>query len=117
MDMNSFIDLFVIIAGMYVIYHTIVMYRTGEIRQNGLISKGIDLRKAPDPAGYIKFMTPWNLFVGTAVMICGAVSMYTSRVGKWQALQSISIMAVLALIICYAAIAIYAQKKYLQKRN
>lgn len=115
MDIYSFVDYFIIIAGGYLIYLTIQMRRTGEIRQNGLLSKGIDLNKAPDPAGFIRVMTPWYFSFGTAIIVCGILSVYINRFGGPQVIAVASYMVMFVFVVVFAYISVKAQNKYLKR--
>lgn len=114
MNMYSIIDLLVVAAGIYLIYIAVQMKRTGEVRQNGLISKGIDLKKAPDSAGYVRVMAPWNFALGIGVVLCGAASMYAERTGGGGILTLAASGAALVLIIVFGVVSMRAQKKYLE---
>lgn len=115
MDIYSLVDYFVVFAGAYMIYLTIQMKRTGEIRQNGLLSKNIDLNKAPDPAGFIRVMTPWYLIFGAAIALSGAVSIYIDRYNGPKVVSMVTYLVMFAAVIVFAYVLMRAQKKYLQK--
>lgn len=115
MDIYSFVDYFVVFAGVYLIYLTVQMKRSGEIRQNGLLSRSIDLNKAPDPAGFIRVMTPWYLIFGVAIALSGAVSIYIDRYDGPKIVSMVTYLVMFVAVVIFAYVSMRAQKKYLQK--
>lgn len=114
MDVYTLVDYFVIAAGIYLIYLAVQMKRTGEIRQNGMLSKGIDLNKAHDPAGFIRVMVPWDFLFGTGLALSGGISVYISRFGGPAGVSSVIYAVMFAFTVLFAVVSAKAQNKYLK---
>ena len=114
MDMNLLLDIIEILAGVYLCFLALRMKKTGVVSDNGLVSKGLDIKKAPDPQGYIKAMFPWNILLGVLLIACGVFSRYSTATGKLVGLQVASIIIAVITILVYAFCSMRAQKKYLE---
>lgn len=69
--MFSIIDLIIAAGGIYVIYLYVDMKKTGTIRENMLLPKGLNVKRCKDPAGYIRTAAPKQLILGIIVLACG----------------------------------------------
>lgn len=114
MDYNSLLDLIEIGAGVYLLYLAIKMKRTGEIVDNGLITKGLDLNKAPDPQGYIDFMFPWNIGMGVLFVLCGMVSRLLAGKELYNTAITVSMVVCAICVVAYGYVTMKAQQKYLK---
>lgn len=100
MDTNSLyalMDAAIALGGLYVICLTVRMMKTGVLKQNGLTSKNIDIKKCKDTAGYIKFIGPKQLAFGVLALGCGIIGLvhdYTGAVGAYVYLVFILLMVV-----------------------
>lgn len=116
MDTNSIyslMDAAILIGGLYVIYLTVKMMKTGELKQNGLMSKDVDIKKCKDPDGYIKFIGPKQMLFGALAIFCGVVGLihdYTGAIGAYMYLVFILLMVV--YVVYYAAQSKKAMKMF-----
>ncbi len=95
----SLIDLAITAGGVYVIFATLMMMKTGVLKQNGLMPGNTDIKKCKDTAGYIKFIGPKQLGFGILLVLCGGVGLiqdYTDLLGG--SVYLISMLLVLAYI-------------------
>lgn len=113
-NMLGFLDFIAIGAGLYMIYVAVQMKRTGKVTDNGLISKGLELDKAPDMKSYIEIMYKWNIFLGILLVLNGAISFYSSSVKQIIVIQSISTVITVVLLAIYGVVSMKAQNKYLK---
>lgn len=106
MNSNSFyilIDGLIAAGGLYIIYLSSTMMKTGVLKQNGLMSKNVDVKKCKDVAGYIKFIGMKQLAFGILALVMGLIGLvhdYTGIVGTYVYLACIFI--VVAYIIYYS---------------
>ena len=113
MDYEFLLDIVQIIAGGYLIYVALRMKQTNEVFHNALMSKTLDLNKAPDPQGYIKTIFPVNIIAGSILLICGIVSRVTVNSDNYRSIVSVTMFLVAACIIFYGYFLMWAQKKFL----
>lgn len=114
-DLNMLMDVILIFAGGYMIFNAIMMKKNGSVMNNGMISKGLDLNKAPDPMGYIKCMFPVDLIAGALFIICGVVSRVADKMGFYDAVSNPLLIVIIVVMIAFAYISVKAQNKYLKK--
>lgn len=115
MDYDLLLDLAEILAGGYLIFIAIRMHQTQTITENALISKGLDLNKAPDPKNYIKVMVPWNIFAGAVLFLCGAVSRLTTDFENYKLITTVIMFISALCIIVYGYVLMKAQNSYLKQ--
>ncbi len=113
---NLFLDLLVIAAGLFMLYSAAMMKIKGEI-QSSLISRNIDLSKAPDKEGYIRIMFVPNLCMGLAMILCGACTSVLPKLGVSlpEKADTWVFFGALIVIVLYGLISMNAQNKYLRK--
>ena len=112
---NMFLDVIVIIAGAFLIYSALAMKFKGEIK-NSLISRNIDLSKAPDREAYIRVMFLPNIVMGFLLILSGCVTTLLPGLGielPSGAGTGVFITA-LAAVVIYGMISMNAQNKYLR---
>ncbi|MDE6951809.1 MAG: hypothetical protein K2P64_12980 [Lachnospiraceae bacterium] len=108
----SFMDIIIMLGGVYLIYASVQMKRTGEI-SSAIVGKGYDPKKAKDPKGFIEYMYLKSILMGVLVIASG-VSNYLND--KYWNIPSFSLIVCgifFALIVVYGKITVDAQKKYL----
>lgn len=114
MNYDSLLDVIEILAGAYLVFLAVKMKQTGDISHNGLISRGLDLNKAPDPQGYITVMYPWNIAMGLVLLICGIVSRALAGTDYYSLVVTVTMFAAALAIALYGYVSIRTQKRYLQ---
>lgn len=110
----SAVSFLIFAIGVYVIVMDIKMKNTGTI-PNGLINNKVNLDRAKDIPGFIKYMFVRNLVFGILICICSALLILND-----YGYMTINVYVQLALHILYIAGIIYyarviykAQQKYL----
>lgn len=111
-DAFGFMDLLIVFCGIYLIYISVQMKRTGEI-SSALLGKGYDPKKAKDPKGYIDYMYPKSIVMGLAVMLSGGLNYLNDRYWDIPNLNLIVCAVFFVLIVIFTKIMMDAQKKYL----
>ncbi|MCC8067970.1 MAG: hypothetical protein LIO94_12855 [Clostridiales bacterium] len=107
----TLIDLFVIGCGIYTVVQYILMVRTGELRQNMLLPKDIQIGKCKDTKGFIKAIGVKQLAFGIVATICGIVGLVQDVMNIYNVYVYMTTM-VLFLVFCvwYA----YGSKKAIE---
>lgn len=108
----GFMDILIVFCGIYLIYTSVQMKRTGEI-SSAIVGKGYDPKKAKDPKGYIDYMYPKTIIMGVAVILSGGLNYLNDRYWEIPNFNLIVCAVFLLLIILFSKITIDAQKKYL----
>ena len=75
-SMFAFMDLLVIVAGIYVLYSFYLLKFKKEIKQGVLIPKDVNPKSCKDLEGYIGYMGPKTLVLGLAAIASGGVGLY-----------------------------------------
>lgn len=114
MDYTGLLDFVEIAVGLYVIYLAYVMKKTGKLTNNALISKNLDLSKAPDPQGYINATFIPDIISGVVLVLCGIASRATYGTSFYDDMQVITMVASLIIIFAFGFTIIRSQKKYLE---
>lgn len=117
--MNSsfgFMDILIILSGAYLIYMAIQMKRTGEVTNNAMIGKNVDVKKAKDPKGYIEYMYPRAIIVGILIVISGILDYLNETYWAIPYFPVGVCIVFLIVIIIYGKISMDAQKKYLSPK-
>lgn len=117
MDYDAILDYVEIFAGLYIIYTAIKMKTTGSVVHNALMSKNLDINKAPDPAGYIKCTVPLNFVFGGIFIICGVVSRAFVGVPYYSTVVNATMFLCAGAIMLYGYFIMRAQKEYLMPRD
>lgn len=110
--MFSFLDLIILISGIYVLYAFYLLKFKGEIKESLLLPKGLSAKNCKDKAAYIAEVSPKLLLFGIAITICGALGIAEDQ---WQFLGNyyLIVMAVfLAIIVWFGIVISKAAKKY-----
>lgn len=74
-SMFSIIDIIVVACGIYALYLYIEMKRTGKIKENMLLPKGLNVKKCKDTAGFIQSIGMQQLILGITAIICGGAGL------------------------------------------
>ncbi len=114
-NLDSFLDIITLFAGVYLIYSAIIMKVKGEVA-SGFLGKNIDWKHVSkeNKAAYIKVMIPANIIMGIVMMAMGLVFIFGDKLGLNG--TGISIIIAVALLICiaYGVIIMNFQNKYLR---
>lgn len=107
------LTLFLFAAGVYLLVNTVKMKNTGTIPQ-ALINNKINLERAKDIPGYIKFMYPRGIAMGIALSLFSALSIYNEFSGTVNVyILFVARIGYAAALIYYSVISVKAQNKYL----
>lgn len=115
-SMFSLMDLLILFMGVYVLYLSMKMKRTGKLEENMLMSKNVKINKCRDVNGYIAFMYPRQMLMGSVVVLCGAVGLiqdYTTLFGAHAyAVYMVVMVLILAGLAWYSLQSKKAQKEF-----
>lgn len=114
MDYTMMLDFVEIVIGAYVIFLAYQMKTTGKLTNNALISKNVDLNKAPDPAGYINATFIPDIICGAVLVLCGIASRATEGTAAYDNVQIITMVLSVVIIFSFGYVIIKAQRKYLE---
>lgn len=109
----GFMDLLIIFSGVYLIYIAVQMKRTGEINAS-IVGKGIDMKKARDPKGYIAYMYRKTIVMGAVVMVGGGLNYLNDSYWSIPNLGLIVCGLFLVVITLYGKFLMDAKKKFLE---
>jgi threonine/homoserine/homoserine lactone efflux protein len=107
METNSIytiIDVIIAFGGLYIIYLTYGMMKTGQLKENALLPKGTDIRKCKDAAGYIKYMAPKQIVFGVMALACGAIGIVHDYLGAINSYVYLACILVMVLYLVYYSI-------------
>lgn len=110
--MDFLLDFIIVASGAYLIYTAVVMKRDGVLPPS-MVSKGLDLKKAPDLPGFISYMYIKTAVLGAIGAAAGGFSLYNDQTGAAGELQFGVIAVYFAALVIYAFFISKAQKKYL----
>ncbi len=111
-SMLSIVDILVIGCGMYVIYLCLEMKKTGKIKANMLLPKGLDPKRCKDPAGYIKTIGIKQLLLGVLAFGCGLAGLLQDYGGYVNSVVYLSCLLVFFIYAIWYAVYI---KKVIRK--
>ena len=114
MDYTVLLDFVEIAVGLYVIYLAYVMKKTGKLTNNALISKSVDLNKAPDPQGYIDATYIPDIISGIVLVLCGIASRARDGTAYYYNVQVITMIASVVIIFAFGYVIVKSQRKYLE---
>lgn len=112
-DINLLIDLFLFGSGVYLVYAAVKMKRTGEV-QNLLLSKGTEIKKSADVAGFIQNTFGKTVAMGSIGIVAGGVSLYNDYYGGIGTVQLIALIVYGVGLMLYGYLTVRAQKRFLQ---
>ena len=113
---NNMLDIFVILAGVYLICSSIVMKVRGEIPKS-LISKNIDPDRAKDKPGYIEHMFLPCIFMGILLVAGGGVFTVFSflHIEMPAMAPTVFYLGSMAIIIAFGVYTMNMQRRYLRE--
>lgn len=111
-DIMSFVDMLVLMCGIYAIYGAYVLRRDGRIIRTFLVFKETDLNSCKDLQGYANYMSPKLMTLGGVMAAYGAVSMVNTYVVQINTLFFVMMAAFLAVLVWYGMEVKKAMKKY-----
>ena len=79
-SLMSFLDIIVVLAGVYVLYSWYLLVTKKEIRQGVMIPKDVDPRRCKDIDGFVKYMSPRTLVLGIMALISGGIGIYQDNI-------------------------------------
>jgi threonine/homoserine/homoserine lactone efflux protein len=96
----------VIIAagGLYIIYLTYMMMKSGQLKENALLPKGTDIGKCKDAAGYIRYMGPKQIVFGVMALACGVIGVVHDYTGAVNAYVYLACIAIMVIYLIYYSI-------------
>ena len=109
---ENFLDVFIIIAGLYLVFSAIRMNMTREV-STVLISKGADLDKAFDKEGFIKAMYGKTVLIGFFSALVGVVDILNTQYFLIPYFNLVMCLVFFMIVMIYAKMNMDAQKKYL----
>ncbi|MBR1849478.1 MAG: hypothetical protein IJ791_09650 [Lachnospiraceae bacterium] len=109
---ENFLDVFIIICGVYLVFSAIKMNQTRVISTT-LISKGADLDTAFDKEGFIKAMYRKTVVLGTMTAIVGILDIVNTQYLLIPYFNMAMCLAFFIIVMLYAKMNMDAQKKYL----
>lgn len=112
----GFMDILIILGGIYLIYVSVQMKRTGEISNSAIIGKGYDVKKAKDPQGFIEYMYMKSILLGVLITGSGILDYINELYWKLPYMGLIICGVFLVILIIYCKISLDAQKKYLSPK-
>lgn len=115
MDYDMLLDIVEIFAGLYLLYVTVRMKTTGTVFENMLLSRGLDLNKAPDPAAYIRMIFLPGIISGMLLFLSGLFSRIFIGAEFYGTVSVVCMFVSAAVIIVYGFLSMAAQKKYLMQ--
>lgn len=98
--------------GIYLIYMTAKMNRTHEIPAR-LVSDKINMARAKDIDGYIKYTTPRFYAFSVVLIVFSLLDIFSEVIVLSPIVRLIGCVLYIAALIYYCKITLKAQKKYL----
>lgn len=114
MDYDFLLDLVEIAAGIYLIFVAVKMHITNAVFETALMSKGLDINKAPDPQGYIRTIFIPSIIAGVLLIASGVASRVFIDALFYSTVNTICMFGSAGVIIMYGYISMSAQQKYLK---
>ena len=111
--MDLLLDVFIAFCGVYLIYASVQMKRTGELKQGIMVRKDADLSAAKDIPGFIRFMYAKTIVVGVCTCVCGGVGIINDLYGGLGMVQLVLTIIFFVAIVAFGFVTVREQKKYL----
>ncbi len=109
----SFLDIVFLGAGFYMLYAWILMKKKGEIKQEVLMSKDIDLKKCKDLEGYKAYIAPKMLIFAVSAMLYGGAGLVNSYVTALPVIvYNILMITFLVILIWFALMTRKGMEKF-----
>ena len=100
----SFLDIIFVGAGVYMLYAWILMIKKGEIKQEVLMSKDIELKKCKDLEDYKAYIAPKMVVFGVSAVIYGGMGLVNSYVTPLPSMLYNVMMFVFLLVLIWFAL-------------
>ena len=105
-----FLDVFIVVGGLYLVFTAIHMKKTGVITTT-LISKGADLAQAKDKDGFIQAMYGKTLLIGALTALVGVVDILNTEYFGIPYFNMAMCLIFFIIIMIYAKFNLDAQKQ------
>lgn len=124
-DFNSFFNLLILGCGLYCLYQSVQLIRTGTLPSNSiLLSKERPLSQCLDPEGFIAYMKPRFLIFSVLMVLSSLVSILNDFLGfldRWTApmtpalrlvvLEVVSFLIPFGVLVWFAVCLVKTQKQ------
>ncbi|MBQ4481917.1 MAG: hypothetical protein II966_01675 [Lachnospiraceae bacterium] len=114
-NIDSFMNIIIILAGLYLLYSAILMKTKGEVA-SGFMSRDIkwDQVKEENRKAFIKIMFPANIAMGIIMTGMGLFFTFGEKIGLPVMGESLIIGIALVFFVIYGAVLMNAQNKNLR---
>lgn len=109
----SIIDALVFGCGLYILYHTYIMKRDGEIPKGVMINKDMNIPKDADVAGFILDMYWKGIIVGICACFSGIIGILSVEMTGLQMFATIFSFVFFGVLVVFIVLLKKAQKKFL----
>jgi len=106
-------DIIILFGGLYLLYSVIGMFTKNKI-PGVLLSKGMEIGKEADVAGFVQAMRLPTLLMGLVACLSGALGIACKYVTGIDMIQLIVLVIAFCMLLAYGYIDVRAQKKYLK---
>ena len=111
--MDLMLDMFMAFFGGYLVYAAVKMKQTGELAKGIIVSKDLDLSRARDIPGYIRYMYGKTVAMGLCALACGVTGVLTDLYGGLTAIQLVMSVVFFIVVVVFGVITSKAQKQFL----
>lgn len=103
-DMYIIMDVLVIGVGAYLFYAFYLLTTKGEVKENILLPRNVEMKRCKDPEGYKTFLKPRLFVFSLVVTLCGLITLAMDyfQIGGYSYI--ILSAALLAVIIAFGII-------------
>lgn len=98
--------------GVYVVYSTIKMRKTGEINTTLLLDKDTNPKKCKDKDAYMAKVMPCLWILGIGAIIYGGLMLFNVYVASIPTISLIGIGIFFIVIVWYAVVTMKAKKEF-----
>ena len=103
MQFYVMMDIIILVFGAYIMGQYLLMKKDGELKENMLLPKEVNVKRCKDVPGFIKYMGPKQLAFGATVLICGVIGIVQDSTG-WDNM----LVYMISIVICLASIIWYS---------
>lgn len=100
----SFLDVIFVGAGAYMLYAWFLLTQKGEIKQEVLMSKDVDLKKCKDLEGYKAYIAPKMIVFGVCAVLYGGMGMVNTYVTPLPGMVYNVVMFLFLLVLIWFAL-------------
>ena len=114
-DADYFMDIMILVAGVYMVYAGLLMKSTGKITKS-FVSRNIDIDNAPEKDKYIKHMFLPTMLIGIMMLFCGFFPMIVPQLNITLPENSSIVLYLISmgLIIAFGVYSLNMQNRYLK---